>query len=190
MKAKDTETRLIQLLKNLPERELIQDLTPLVLQTLEPKRLSLLRRMMLRIRSPRVIIITPLRATVAASMLAVLLILLNLSLPEISLRHQTVALKSELKLVPVTFSLADVKAQNVFVIGSFNRWQPEHAMKFDSAKGRWVIEIALPPGEYEYVYLVDNRQVIADPKAEFFKKDKFGSRNSLIFVTSHDDNFL
>jgi len=191
MKAKDTETRLIELLRNLPERELNQDLTPLILRTLEPKKLSFLRRLLLRIRSPRVIIVTPLRFTVAASTLALLLLLLTQSLPGNYLRYQTAALKPESKLVPITFNLTDVEAQKVYVLGSFNKWQPEqYAMKFDSATSRWVIEIALPPGEYEYVFLVDNRQVIADPKAEFFKKDKFGSRNSILYVASHDENFL
>jgi hypothetical protein len=63
-------------------------------------------------------------------------------------------------------------------------------MKFDSAKNSWIIEIAIPPGEYEYAFLIDNQQSVVDPKADFYKKDGFGSRNSIVFVSSYDENFL
>jgi 1,4-alpha-glucan branching enzyme len=94
-------------------------------------------------------------------------------------------------LVPVNFDLSDANAKKVYVLGSFNGWRPQqYPMKFNVARQKWVIEIALPPGEYEYGFLVDSRRVIADPKAEFFKKDKFGSKNSILIVTPHDENRL
>lgn len=187
----DKDRRLIQLLRNLPERELEQDLTPLILRNLKPRKISSLRRLWLHIRSPHVINVTPLRLAVAVSSLAFLFFLSTLIRPGFSPQHRMAARSPGSSLVPVNFDLSDANAKKVYVLGSFNGWRPQqYPMKFDAARGRWVIEITLPPGEYEYGFLVDNRKVIADPKAEFFKKDKFGSKNSILIVTAHDENLL
>jgi hypothetical protein len=191
MKIKNTDAQLIQLLRDLPEHEPSQDLAPLVLRSLKPKKMSFLERLFFHIRSPRVIIVTPRRLSLAASGCALLFVLLFLNFPNINPQHRTAALKPEFELVPVAFNLSNVKAQKVSVIGGFNNWRPEqHVMKFDSAKNRWVIEISIPPGEYEYAFLIDNQQAVVDPKADFYKKDGFGSRNSIVFVPSNDENFL
>jgi len=187
----DKDTRLIHLLRNLPERELEQDLTPLILRGLKPRKISFRRRLWLRIRSPHVISVTPLRIAVAVSSLAFLIFLSTLIRPGVSPQQRMAAHSPGSSLVPVNFDLSDANAKKVYVLGSFNGWRPQqYPMKFDAARHRWVIEIALPPGEYEYGFLVDNRKVIADPKADFFKKDKFGSKNSILIVTAHDENLL
>jgi hypothetical protein len=187
----DKDTRLIHLLRNLPERELERDLTASILQTLKPKKISLLRRLWLRIRSPYVISVPPLRLAVAVSSLAFLIFLWMSIRPGFSPHQRMAAHSPGSSLVPVDLDLSDANAKKVYVLGSFNGWRPQqYPMKFDAARRRWVIEIALPPGEYEYGFLVDDRKVIADPKAEFFKKDKFGSKNSILIVTAHDENLL
>jgi hypothetical protein len=191
MKTKITDAQLIQLIRNLPEQEPKLDLAPLVLRSLKPKRMSFLDRLLLHIRSPRLIIVTPFRLSLAASGCALLFVLLTLNFSSSNLQHRTAALKPGVELVPVAFNLSNVKAKKVSVIGAFNNWRPEqHDMKFDSAKNSWIIEIAIPPGEYEYAYLIDNQQAVVDPKADFYKKDGFGSRNSIVFVPSNDENFL
>ncbi|MRS03792.1 hypothetical protein EG832_11320, partial [bacterium] len=150
MKTKITDAQLIQLIRDLPEQEPKMDLAPLVLRSLKPKRMSFLGRLLLHIRSPRLIIVTPFRLSLAASGCALLFILSTLNFPSSNLQHQTAALKPGVELVPVAFNLSNVKAQKVSVIGAFNNWRPEqHVMKFDAAKNSWIIEIAMPPGEYE-----------------------------------------
>lgn len=191
MKTKNTDDQLIQLLRDLPEHEPSQDLTPLVLRSLKPKKMSFFGQLLLHIRSPRVIMVTPFRLSLAASGCALFIFLLTINFFSINIQQRIAALKPSMELVPVAFNLSNVKAQKVSVIGSFNNWRPEqHVMKFDPAKNRWIIEIAIPPGEYEYAFLIDNQQAVADPKADFYKKDGLGSRNSIVFVSAHDENFL
>ena len=47
--------------------------------------------------------------------------------------------------------------------------------------GRWETKLALPPGRYEYKFVVDG-EWIADPEARFFVQNEHGSRNSVIEV--------
>ena len=47
--------------------------------------------------------------------------------------------------------------------------------------GRWLKELALPPGRYEYRLVVDG-QWIDDPLAKEFVPNPHGSRNGVIVV--------
>ena len=50
-------------------------------------------------------------------------------------------------------------AQAVYVAGSFNDWSPEaHPMKRDKS-GLWTARIDLPPGRYEFKFVVDGEWV-------------------------------
>ena len=185
---RNIEQQLIDMLGRLPERELPQDLTPLVLQSLAPKKVSFVRRLFLLARTPCAITVRPLRLSYAAAVL-VLIWTAVFHLPGEGL--QTASQKRDGEMVPITFTLSHGKASSISVIGSFNGWQPEkHAMVFDRAKNAWIIQIEIPVGSYEYAFLIDNERAIADPKAEFFKTDRFGSRNSIIFANSSNENFL
>ena len=54
----------------------------------------------------------------------------------------------------VTFSLKNPDANEVFLIGDFNKWNPKtHPMKSDG-NGAWVRDVIIPPGEYEYKFMV------------------------------------
>lgn len=46
------------------------------------------------------------------------------------------------------------KAKEVFLTGSFSKWSTQFVM-FETQKGKFEITLNLPPGEYEYKYLVD-----------------------------------
>jgi hypothetical protein len=178
--------KLADMLRNLPEHDPPRDLTPLVMESLAPKKLSLWRRLCLLARTPRLVSITPLRLVTAVAA-CVLIFAVVFQLPP--KRFETAVRRSDSQLVPVTFKLDANEARSVYLIGSFNGWKPEgYAMKLDRRSNRWIIEISIPPGGYEYAFLINHKQAIPDPKATFFKRDGFGSRNSVIYISSSDES--
>src|SRR5438128_9034777 len=58
----------------------------------------------------------------------------------------------------------DEKSQAVFIAGTFNDWHPDATPMICLGDGRWVKELMLPPGRYEYRLVVDG-QWICDPAA-------------------------
>ena len=187
-KDNDIHEHLIGMLRRMPEHDPPRDLTSRVMASLQPKRVSLWRRLYLLVRTPREITVTPYR--LAAAMAAcVLIVALFFQLP--AERSEMALESSGVELVPVTFRLDNGDARSVYVIGSFNNWQPQgYAMKLDPRTNQWVLQLRVPPGSYEYAFLIDNRQAIADPRAEFYKMDGFGSRNSVIYAVKDDENVL
>jgi 1,4-alpha-glucan branching enzyme len=85
------------------------------------------------------------------------------------------------QLVPVRFDFTDPKASTVSVAGSFNRWQPEAKTLHPTEGGHWWKETALPPGTYEYCFVVDGRW-IPDPQAKETVPNPFGGTNSVLKV--------
>jgi len=80
----------------------------------------------------------------------------------------------------VTFRLEYPTASEVFLAGSFNRWDPQsHPLK-RTKKGHWSITITLPRGRHEYRYVVDG-QWFTDPNT-LRVPNAFGSENSVIVV--------
>ncbi|MDQ7032379.1 MAG: glycogen-binding domain-containing protein [Desulfonauticus sp.] len=163
-------------LKNLPDREPPSDLADKIIQSLEPKKLSFWKKLYVWLITPKAITISPLKLAPA---LALSLLLIWLAFGNFFSGSQV--FKNTQKLVPVTFVLHYPQAHSVSVIGSFNQWQPK-ALKMHNKNGTWTLEIKLPQGRYEYAFLIDNKLVIPDPKAEFCKADLFGHKNSIIFV--------
>ncbi|MBI3988903.1 MAG: isoamylase early set domain-containing protein [candidate division NC10 bacterium] len=55
----------------------------------------------------------------------------------------------------VTFHLTGVEADEAFLVGDFNGWNERaHPMR-QVGDRQWVLKMDLPPGEYEFQYLVD-----------------------------------
>lgn len=75
----------------------------------------------------------------------------------------------------------DEHAQAVFIAGTFNDWRPGVAPMIPLGQGRWVKELSLPPGRYEYRLVVDG-QWICDPAAVEKVPNPHGSHNSVIIV--------
>ena len=81
----------------------------------------------------------------------------------------------------VDFEYFASEAQKVHLAGSFNGWNPAAAPLKKERDGKWKISLPLPPGRYEYRYLVDNewqndqRPVECVPNA-------FGSWNCVVEV--------
>lgn len=81
---------------------------------------------------------------------------------------------------PVKFHLDAPRARQVFLAGSFNRWTlPGYPLKKEG-QGGWTTCLQLPPGTYEYRFLVDD-QWHNNPDTPRVRNG-YGSYNNLLWV--------
>jgi hypothetical protein len=73
-------------------------------------------------------------------------------------------------------------ARTVQAAGDFNGWNPTQTPLEQVSNGAWTVTIPLEPGRYEYQFVVDGEQWIADPFAVEQSDDGFGSRNAVLDV--------
>jgi hypothetical protein len=69
------------------------------------------------------------------------------------------------------------------VAGSFNDWTPEKAPLVPIGNGRWVGDLTVKPGRYEYLFVVDG-QWLPDPNAKESVQNPFGGKNSILGVSA------
>jgi hypothetical protein len=83
----------------------------------------------------------------------------------------------------VAFELHAPDAKSVELVGSFNGWAVgEIRLDGPDATGHWTITIPLPEGRHEYLFLVDGRRWITDPKATIRRPDGFGRSNAVLEI--------
>lgn len=87
------------------------------------------------------------------------------------------------RVVTVRFQVAVPQARQVSLAGDFTQWQPRVPLK-RNADGTWTAEIRLPPGDHEYIFVVDGERWISDPRAVRYRDDGFGNRNAVLTVPS------
>jgi hypothetical protein len=73
-------------------------------------------------------------------------------------------------------------AMSVALAGDFNGWDPMRTPLEQTSTGAWTVTIPLAPGRYEYMFVVDGKQWIADPFAVEQSDDGFGSTNAVLDV--------
>jgi 1,4-alpha-glucan branching enzyme len=79
-------------------------------------------------------------------------------------------------------------ATAVAIAGTFNDWRPEATPMVEIGQGHWLKELALPPGTYEYLLVVDGRW-LPDPLVQATAPNPFGGVNSVVTVPSeHNGN--
>jgi 5'-AMP-activated protein kinase regulatory beta subunit len=87
--------------------------------------------------------------------------------------------KQTVKKRRVTFSLEAAEAEQVVLMGDFNKWNPKtHPMKNDG-NGIWNKTVMLSPGQYEYKFLIDGNWR-EDPQNNQTCMNCFGSLNSVL----------
>ena len=86
------------------------------------------------------------------------------------------------KIGTVSFQLVKPEAKRVCVAGSFNDWKPEMAPLAPADNGRWVADLPIRPGRYEYLFVVDG-QWLPDPNAKESVQNPFGGLNSVLGVS-------
>ena len=83
----------------------------------------------------------------------------------------------------VRFSLYSTKVKKVNIAGSFNNWSMTADPLYDrDGSGMWIIVLPLPPGRYEYKFIIDGKEWIPDPANPTTTDDGFGGYNSVISV--------
>jgi 1,4-alpha-glucan branching enzyme len=86
-------------------------------------------------------------------------------------------------LEPVRFEFTHPSATTVCVAGTFNDWHAAAKPLHSSGDGRWLKETVLPPGTYEYRFVVDGHWM-PDPRGGESVPNPFGGRNSVLKVAS------
>ena len=87
------------------------------------------------------------------------------------------------KVSHVSLELVKPGAKTVCVAGSFNGWKPEKAPLVQKGNGRWVGDLTINPGRYEYLFVVDG-QWVPDPNAKETVQNPFGGRNCVLTVSN------
>jgi 1,4-alpha-glucan branching enzyme len=94
-------------------------------------------------------------------------------------RQNTKSREAASQVVRVEFKHPSAEA--VSIAGSFNDWRPEASQMVAVGDGRWLKELVLPPGTYEYLFVADGEWV-ADPLAKRAVPNPFGGVNSVFEV--------
>lgn len=84
----------------------------------------------------------------------------------------------------VLFVLPALDAMDVAVVGNFNSWEPSPLSDADD-DGIWTARIPLPPGRYEYAFVIDGRWWGQDPLADEYVQS-FGEYSSVRYVGGGD----
>ena len=79
------------------------------------------------------------------------------------------------------------QAREVNIVGSFNDWRPGSTWMISLGNGRWVKELLLPPGRYEYCFVVDGHWM-PDPQAVESTPSLRGNDNSVLIVPPPNGN--
>lgn len=84
--------------------------------------------------------------------------------------------------VEVEFVLEHSGAEQVYICGDFNGWQPVSLRMIGKPEaGLWEQRLSLQPGRYEYKFMVDGHWV-HDPDARKNVPNVYGSLNSVVDV--------
>ena len=84
--------------------------------------------------------------------------------------------------IEVVFVLERPKAREVFLCGDFNQWSRMSLRMLQcNGNGRWEKRVTLPPGRYEYKFIVDG-EWMHDAKAGENAPNVHGSLNSVVHV--------
>jgi DNA/RNA endonuclease YhcR with UshA esterase domain len=67
-------------------------------------------------------------------------------------------------------------------VGAFNAWTMGADPLVKVGEGEWKGTLRLPKGVYQYMYVVDGKKWVTDPKARLVLDDGFGRINGLLVV--------
>lgn len=82
----------------------------------------------------------------------------------------------------VRLVLVQPAARSVSVAGDFNGWNPTQTKLERADGGVWTVTLPLKPGRYEYMFVIDGKQWIADPLATEAAIDGFGAQNAVLDI--------
>lgn len=89
----------------------------------------------------------------------------------------------------VEVMLSAPHAVSVAIVGDFNGWNPQRTQLVRSShEGLWRARLKLPPGVYEYNFVIDGTTWVSDPLAKMMLSDGFGGENSVIIVDGQEND--
>jgi len=88
---------------------------------------------------------------------------------------------SKTKRRKIRFMFTADEAKSVRIAGDFNNWREDGKMLKRNGSDVWQITLMLPPGTYEYKFLVDGKWE-NDPLNDQLCLNCFGTRNNFIAV--------
>lgn len=84
--------------------------------------------------------------------------------------------------VNATFRYNGRPGKRVFVAGTFNNWDSEkHQLEYSEEENCYILLIELPPGTYQYKFLVNGKWKI-DPDNHEWALNGHGTLNSVVTV--------
>lgn len=103
--------------------------------------------------------------------------------PVATVPAQTIAVHTtQQPTVFVRLVLLQPEARSVSVAGDFNGWDPAQTTLERSDGGVWTATIPLKPGRYQYMFVINGKEWIADPLAAEEATDGFGAHNAVLDV--------
>lgn len=82
------------------------------------------------------------------------------------------------------FVLVAPEASSVHVTGDFSSWSKQGiALEDLRGTGIWTADVMLPPGIYQYTFILNGNEWVADPRAVSQVDDGFGQTNSVVIVS-------
>lgn len=75
----------------------------------------------------------------------------------------------------------EVVVKTVYLVGSFNRWNPTKKRMVKAKDGSFRAKVSLQPGEHHYKFVVDGTW-IEDPDSEWQATKEYGTLNSFVAV--------
>ena len=88
--------------------------------------------------------------------------------------------KSSTKKVRFKFKHPDTKS--LVLVGSFTAWEAQAVSLVESEPGLWEVEIDLPSGRHEYLFITGDGVWLQDPAAAAAIANPFGGCNSVVEV--------
>lgn len=177
---------IIQTIRTMDESEPPEGFTARVMADLQPKKPTIWRRFILWLTEPRALTYRPLQVIPAITCVVALL-----ALAFVTMNGPNIENVPHLSTVRFVLNDKGIQAKNVAVIGSFNEWRADRSeMWYDSNERAWILEAQLPPGDHEYLFLVNGKKLVPDPMAHISRDDGFGNKNSIVFVNEKYEQTL
>ena len=129
-------------------------------------------------------------AVVAATAAAFLIVgaIVGKDLPLVGSRPKAESREAMLRATAeneLLFVLPALHAEDVSVVGSFNDWEPT-PLSDEDGDGIWTARVTVPPGRYEYAFVIDGRWWGQDPLADEYVRS-FGEYSSVRYVGGGGD---
>jgi 1,4-alpha-glucan branching enzyme len=83
---------------------------------------------------------------------------------------------------PVVFICRPTDANDVYLVGDFNDWDPWANRMKRQVDGAWRLEVLLNHGHHQYLFLVDGKPAL-DPQAYGIARNEKNEKVSLVAVS-------